>query len=76
VDQILLGSKISFRRLHRRVAQEQLDLLKLSARGPAEFRAVESARTQRMGADPWQTRGTTNRKRFQEQCAALEKKFG
>src|SRR5262249_41614624 len=39
VHQILLGSQISLSGLNRRMAQEQLDLLRLAARGPAEFGA-------------------------------------
>jgi hypothetical protein len=35
VDQVLLGAEIPFRRLDRRVAEEQLNLLKLSATGAA-----------------------------------------
>jgi hypothetical protein len=35
VDQILLGAQVPLGRLHRRVAQEQLDLLKLAAGGAA-----------------------------------------
>jgi hypothetical protein len=31
VDQILLRAKVTFRRLDRRVTEEQLDLLKLAA---------------------------------------------
>jgi hypothetical protein len=37
VDQILLGAKISFGCLDRRVTEEQLDLVKLPSRGTAEF---------------------------------------
>jgi hypothetical protein len=39
VNQILLGTQISFGRLNRGVAQKQLDLLKLPAGGPAQFGA-------------------------------------
>src|ERR1035437_3784476 len=40
VNLVLLGSEVTFRRLHRRVAQQQLNLLKFSAGGPAHFRAT------------------------------------
>jgi hypothetical protein len=39
MHKVLLGSEVPLGRLHRRVAQEQLDLLKLAAGGAAHFRA-------------------------------------
>jgi hypothetical protein len=39
MNQVLLGAKISFCGLNRGMAQEQLDLLKLTARSPAQFGA-------------------------------------
>jgi hypothetical protein len=39
VNQILLGAEISFGRLHRRMAQQQLNLLKLATTGAAQFGA-------------------------------------
>jgi hypothetical protein len=39
VYQVLLGSEVSLRGLHRSVAQKQLDLLKLAAGGAAHLRA-------------------------------------
>ena len=42
MNQILLGAKITFGRLNRRVAQEHLDLLKLATGCSAELRAGPS----------------------------------
>jgi hypothetical protein len=39
VDQILLGAEVPLRRLDRRVPEQQLDLLQLPARCPAQLRA-------------------------------------
>ena len=38
MDQILLGPEVSLGRLHRCMAQQQLDLLQFSTRGPAQLR--------------------------------------
>jgi hypothetical protein len=43
MDQILLRSQVSFGRLHRRVAQQQLDLFKLAAARPAHLRAATTS---------------------------------
>jgi hypothetical protein len=40
MNQILLGPEVSFSSLYRRVAQQQLNLLKLSASSAAHFRAT------------------------------------
>jgi hypothetical protein len=48
MNQILSGAEISFRGLNRRVAKQQLNLLKVSAGRPAELRAGTS---QVMGRD-------------------------
>jgi len=39
VNQVLPGAEISLRRLHRSVAEEQVDLFKLATAGPAQLRA-------------------------------------
>jgi hypothetical protein len=43
VNQILLRAQVPFRRLHRSVTEEQLDLLKLAAASPAQFGAGTAA---------------------------------
>jgi hypothetical protein len=42
MDQILFGPQVAFRRLDRSMSQKQLDLLKLTATGPAQLRARAS----------------------------------
>ena len=49
VHQVLLGSKIALGRLHRGVAEQQLNLLKLATGRPAELRTRPSGRTGRGG---------------------------
>jgi len=39
MQQILLSAEISLSRLHRSVAEEQVDLFKLATAGPAQLRA-------------------------------------
>ena len=56
INQILLRSQIPFGGLDRRVAEQQLNLLKLPAGGSAHFRA---ASPQIMGSDS----GNTSRRR-------------
>jgi hypothetical protein len=50
MDQILLGPEVSLGRLHRRMAQQQLDLLKLAAGGAAQLRGCATTVVRR---DPW-----------------------
>lgn len=43
IHQILLGAEVPFGRLHRCMAEQELDLFKLSTRGPAQLRARPTA---------------------------------
>ena len=61
MDQIVLGSQVSFGCLDRCVPQKQLDLLKLATRGPAQLRACAMTVVR---CDPRQTSGF---------CIGLEK---
>src|ERR1017187_4330449 len=54
VNQVLLGAQVPLRRLDRGVAQKQLDLVQLTAGGPAELRGRATTMVRR---DPWNTCG-------------------